>query len=427
MIKKFDSKVLLWLYTLLFSLLVIVINKPILLILVFMAYLIFLAILVKFDLTHPYIWFMPFYFLYYSSHIILILFDINQIYQSSIYIYKIVWFSLIIMTLIIGTNKINYSRLKIDKHKFIYDYNNLIITWLCSLIACTYLVFNTFRSGATNKREMALQNSASSYLIIFFSILIISSALIIIYRILKNNVFPWLFTIINLVFLLLVFLVNGERNIILTYIIVVLLIYEQFYKKINKLLLISIGFCIIISIPLMQNAKNFLITLEFNNTLSGNIIVDIIQSEFTSASLNLMKVVDNQTNLFFGKTLIWDIGRIFTDIYQSPTAWYNNLYFPKVVKTGGGRGFSILAEGYINFSIFGILLWAAILALIIKCIYSISNKSYECLFIYLLCIPIIIYILRADFAFLFSNFLKQILLPILLILLFNKIFKLRKV
>lgn len=383
--------------------------------------------IVRMDLSHPYMWFVPFYFLYYSSHIILVLFNVERAYESTILVYKIVWFCLIIIALIIGTKRVEYTKTKLDKKRFIYDINNLFIVWGVSLLSCSYLIINTFRSGATNKREMALQDSNLSYLIIFFSLLILTSALIIINKINSKNKFPWLFSLFNLVFLIIVFLINGERNLVLTYIVVAVLIYDKLYRRINKLLLVVFGISVVLSIPLMQNAKNFLVTLELNNTLSGNIILDIIRSEFSSASLNLMIIINNHENLFYGKTLIWDIGRIFTNFYQSPTAWYNNLYFPKVVKTGGGRGFSILAEGFINFGYAGSFIWSILLALLIKYTYKLSNKSYEMLFCYILGIPIFIYILRADFAFLFSNFLKQIILPILFIYLFNKIFKLRKV
>jgi oligosaccharide repeat unit polymerase len=135
-----------------------------------------------------------------------------------------------------------------------------------------------------------------------------------------------------------------------------------------------------------------------------------------------LEVILHRSNLwdyFYGETLLWDLARgiipKFIYVPPNPTSWFNDLFFSSLRSTGGANGFSLLAEGYINFGYLGIGIWYVALSLFAYGFYRYSRSSIFTLACYLYMIPFMIHVQRADFSNLISPFWKQLLIPVILL------------
>jgi oligosaccharide repeat unit polymerase len=174
-------------------------------------------------------------------------------------------------------------------------------------------------------------------------------------------------------------------------------------------------------VPVLSGLKNIALTGEINGTLDfTNIIIAIANTEFASASYNLQVLLtnSNQWEFFWGETLFWDLKRaIIPSIIDrnliNPTIWFNQTFFPNIYISGGGVGFSLVAEGYMNFGIVGVVIWFVILGIFVNYLYKRGAKSAIWLIIYILSMPILVFSTRADFSTILTQSIKQIALPIL--------------
>jgi oligosaccharide repeat unit polymerase len=156
---------------------------------------------------------------------------------------------------------------------------------------------------------------------------------------------------------------------------------------------------------------------EANIEQKGNsIIEDILSSEFSAASKNLNELLNHRElwSPFYGETFLWDI-QVVLGTGFSPGAWYNKTFFPSLVNRGGGNGFTIVGEGYINFGIFGVILVFSFLSILLKYIHSYATKNIIWLTIYIASLPIFMYMIRGDLATLFTQVIKHIVIPLLIL------------
>ncbi|WP_252501997.1 O-antigen polymerase [Sporosarcina sp. Marseille-Q4943] len=378
----------------------------------FLVTILYSMICVKFTLHHPFVWFLPFYFMYSCSSAVLTWQDVKPFSDNVVFLLKASWFSMLPLLLIINTKIGEYHALKPNKRNNIYFF---FIVWGGALLLNSLSLVSISLSGFTNKREINSNSDQIFSVSLGFSLLILVFSIILAISILSKKSYPYKFVIFNLSFMFIAFLINGERDLFLRVTLISFVLYYTIYKRIKSLYLILIGIVTIFMIPVMHNLKNFWITKETNKTLSGNWIVDIFSSEFTSASNNLRIIYEANLEYKKGETIIWDILRFFSSDYHSTTQWFNEIFFPEVIATGGGRGFSFLGEGYLNFGLTGMLIWMAILGLIIKFLYFYSRKNSLTLLIYIISMPTFIYILRADFSNLFSGVIKQVVIPLFLL------------
>lgn len=112
------------------------------------------------------------------------------------------------------------------------------------------------------------------------------------------------------------------------------------------------------------------------------------------------------------------------------TEWYYKRYYDKHADTNEGRAFFFLAEGYLNFGLFGMLLWAVLWGGIWKNIaFLASNKGAKTMlgaFIVAAYTGAIIILLPGDFVGLFVGFIKSSLLWFIIAYLIALLFSKRK-
>lgn len=160
-----------------------------------------------------------------------------------------------------------------------------------------------------------------------------------------------------------------------------------------------------------------------------NALLAIFQGEFLSAGRNLETILNTygEWDFFYGETIIWDLARSvipgFIYAVQNSIGWFNNTFNPDIVAIGQGYGFSFIAEGYINFGYFGIVIWYLILSIVIHFLYKNSQRSTYWFIGYIYMIPYFIYIQRGDLSNFISPLLKQLIVFTILFILLNSVMK----
>ncbi|SCL85416.1 O-antigen polysaccharide polymerase Wzy [Sporanaerobacter sp. PP17-6a] len=387
------------------------------------------AKIVKYDLSHPYVWYSVFFTLYSISYPILYL--LNDTYDINIYTKNLMfsqWLALSIFLITISPKKINYGNLK---ELNISILTNKIIYILISLILFI-TIFRLTRFPYSNKNELFSSNDL--IINIGFKVVLV---FLVIYSIelsnfaVKNFKLDIKLTIYTFFVVFLMFLFSGERDLPLRVILITFYIdYILVKNKKNNKRTILIAIIALLLVPLLAKYKYYGVTKQIT-TSNDNIIISLLKSEFASASKNLQIVLldSSSCSKFKGMTFVYDIARAFglDEIFNlkkfSSLEWFNTTYF----NFGrSGQGFTMVGEGYVNFGYIGIVLIFLIIGLLLRLIYQKSNKNLYFFVFYILSIPIFIYSIRADFASIISPLIKYNLLSILVIFLIEKMDKINK-
>jgi len=192
--------------------------------------------------------------------------------------------------------------------------------------------------------------------------------------------------------------VTGERDYIFRFLLFSFLLYfsAQYRQKYRSYYLILAALSLYIILPFSQAAKSFLLSGGIDYT--GFSIEGIFKNEFSSAGRNLHYVMLREITGFNGETIIWDLKR-FVGQSESTGAWFNSEV-RNLFGDGGtsGWGFSLAAEGYINFGYVGPAMIMFALGLVTAHLHSFARKSELWFIFYLSYMPMMIYVLRADLA-----------------------------
>ena len=152
---------------------------------------------------------------------------------------------------------------------------------------------------------------------------------------------------------------------------------------------------------------------------------DFLTSDFSSGGRNLQALVGRNTEGIFGiQSLVIDFSRIFfkVDDNQNTLRWFNDIIMPLYGYDGGGKGFTIIGEGYVSMGIIGIVIVMSMVALFLRYLYLHSTRSAVSLALYIYMLPQCIYASRQDLICIFSPFIKHALLGFILLKFFKQIF-----
>jgi oligosaccharide repeat unit polymerase len=282
-----------------------------------------------------------------------------------------------------------------------------------ALFLLTLLVPISFlASGATQKADFNNQ-FVSIFGIFNFSLILL---------IIKTETSKNLSYIIGLVILYLftASLILGERDVFYSFILAFVFL-ESRRTHINKAKLVFICVFLVVLIPILGEFKN-IFTRDSVSVERDSLVVSLLNGEFRSAGYNIDHILGNNFDFKYGESIINDLVRSvvpgFLHSVENSVSWYNNTFHPDIVAQGRGYGFSLAAEGYVNFGYFGVFLWFLIISLGIVNLYNKSFHSTFYLAIYLTVLPVCIYVLRGDFSTILSPLLKQIMIPYLIMFLF---------
>lgn len=410
-----------------FSLVIIFIKNNYLIIVLLYILGIMSMIIVDLDLMHPYVWFIPIFLLYSTVSAISILTGNNEII-GTFKLYDTLflsWIALVTFIIIIGPQKYSIKSAKIEFSNSIFFVNTVhILSVIGIFLMCLYII----QSGSTNKRDISLDNSIfitiGFYGIQFF---VFSFLIIIIHSLNIKNKMNKSFIAFSILTSLMVIFIAGERDFLIRLFILFVIIYNEFIKKISKFKLLIFGLGGLLSLNILQNLKNIFIRQAELNAQHSSLLNSLLSGEFVSAGRNLQILIQNNMGSIFSNsnTLITDIKfaimnlPFFNTNLETPTSWFNNTFYKEYLMKGGGKGFTLIGEGYINYGLTGVIIWFIILGLVVKFFYKKAVNSSMWFVVYLLMISNTIYCLRADLGIYLSFILKYVMLPVFCMKIFN--------
>lgn len=378
-------------------------------------------ILVETDLFHPLTWFMPFYALYSVSAPFLDLVGFRELLQGqTVRILVIQW--LAGLGFILGAGSRRYT---------VYSYSNSIknlsipayAIFFTSLSLTTLYIIGVLRLGAQTKYDIALSHDPLLNFFPAFSLLLISYMILLASK-LKRRSLPLILIVFVIAWHLFIMLLVGERDLLLRVLWATVMLWHVWRRPVSKRLLIVIAIIGIVSLPVLNILKNALLVQKEMQTITVHSYApEVLNDEFYTASSNLSLLLSNEASwrpYKYGETLLWDLQRavIPGTVLKwgpNPGSWFNQEYFPEVVAKGGGRGFTLVGEGYMNFGVIGAMLWLGLLGLSARWLYRMSSRKIMWQIVYIASMPLFAFITRSDFSILIAQFSKHILLPTLLI------------
>lgn len=376
-------------------------------------------VLSRLDLLHPYTWYSPFFFLYAVSTPILIWLGVKDDAGSLRETVTMEWLALCSFLLAIGhLRKGRPSSPKpiagIDKPARLL----LLAMFAISGIYVSYIL----HTGMASKYEIMLSTSPLGRLNPAFSVLALAYGILLANSLVRRRI-PWglLFFVIG--WHLFSFLITGERGILLRVLWITLLLVHVLYRRISNRILATVAICGLLLVPVMQELKNVLIRDTPLSVSVASPFVSVLADEFLTGSENLQTVIQNPPpHYYLGETLWWDVKQAFllgflfpSGTGPAPTLRFNEEFFPDVVAQGGGRGFTLVGEGYLNFGATGVVLWFVLLGGFVGYLYRQSARNLVWLTMYIVTMPLVVYITRADFSNLLSQFGKHVALPVVAI------------
>lgn len=395
---------------------------------------------IDFDISHPYVWFNPIFTLYSIGYPLLVkngyyavLPNCGQIEANPQTLF-LHWCALVTFVLIVSN-----SQMRFEYNNYNYKVNTLVtkIATMGLLIIIFIDLIITLRLGLGSKREVL--NMLQTHIISRLGKMAVQLMPIMLTLIIGDKMIPkwskinWIIAI--LITMTLVMLILGERSAIVQILIIGLLSYNYFYKRISIKKAFFYAIIILFFIIIGVQLKSFFLTKRNLNLFDETPFwVKIFNSEFACASINTTNILNYKDTfslsyglkyikLFFYPfnflPLSFVLKKIglpyFFSIIDNSTWYHENI----LVGATSGYGFSMVADGYMEGGILGVIFMFAILALIVKEIYKRSRRSFLFLIAYIIVIPIFMYSIRASFLYFIGYFIKYIGVPLTLLSLFK--------
>jgi oligosaccharide repeat unit polymerase len=335
------------------------------------------------------------------------------------------WLALTVFLIIVTPKKVDYNILRMNTIKAIPT--KILIILISVAVLAT--IFEIMQGGYAHKGQIYSEGSiiiqigfrAALVLLIVYTINLTEFSL-------NKNKFD-----INTVlyvggFIFTLVLFSGERDLILRYLIITLFVYYLILcnRKLNKKVVLA-GLISLLAIPVLNMFKYYGLTHQIRGS-NSNFIINFFKSDFMAASKNLQIILLDECSkgYFGGSTLIsavfrsLNLGSLPFINNVSSLRWYNSTYFNQ---NRAGQGFSIVADGYVNFGFIGIVIVFIIVGLLVKIIYKKSNKNVYFFAYYVLSIPIFMYAIRADLANILSPLIKQNIVVMLIVAFISKLLR----
>lgn len=224
----------------------------------------------------------------------------------------------------------------------------------------------------------------------------------------RRNKFPWFIVVIYLSIGLLGALVLGERDHIMFPVFVIL---ACLYRKKNitfiKSLIFSItGICLLFILGVIRQAQ-----YGGNRSLS-NLMGILEQNEFISVGRNFLRVVNDLQG--YEHTLLNGIPALFGFDLMTGSSWFSENYYAR-------KGFGLISELYLNGGWLAIAFVGLLLGLVLKSLYLKALQSDIIFVSYIMLLLGALFAIRQDISSLYSAGFKRVLIPILTIVIIQKL------
>lgn len=375
------------------------------------------VLVVRAEILHPYTWFLPSFFLYSCSLPILVLLETRPDQGGLQDMALLEWIAMCAFTVVVGPAR---PRIRLNPAGVL---NLGLPSWwlfVTSWALTAMYVAGIWLAGYTGKYQIALSTAWFVRLDPAFSVLALVFAVLLANALMRGRR-PWILVLFTIAWNTAVFTVNGERDYVFRILWITIFMVHVLYRRLGWRTLALIAAGLLLLIPPLEDLKNVAVTERPIEVTLENLLVRFLSDEFLTASENLRLLVQDNPwpDLLWGRTLWWDLkqvaysGSLFpTAPRVAPVGLFNEMFFPSVVAAGGGRGFSLVGEGYMNFGVAGAAIWYAGLGLFVRYLYRKGAGDVLWLIAYVVTMPLVVYVTRADLANLISQFGKHILLPL---------------
>jgi len=299
-----------------------------------------------------------------------------------------------------------------------------ILSILIVLIICYTIFALGISSGATTKRELMYSGASQVQVVALFGLFYAYFVVLIMFLEGRKKYFKatCVFLVCTAVFSA---LIQGERDPVFRLVFLLLFLYFSFKRNFTFFYYLMFFSSVIIVVPFSQLLKGVFLSGNFDMTSFA--LTSVLGNEFISAGRNLYAVILYSDGSYKPFLIFNDFIRglfpkfIIGDNFISSTNWYNNQFRLKNSFSGSsGWGFSIIAQSYLVFGYVGVILSALFTGGVLKWFYHRTVLSARYFAFYMMLIITFIYVIRADYATLFSQGFK---LPLLC---FGAYFLLRK-
>ncbi|MBP3917179.1 O-antigen polymerase [Clostridium sp.] len=377
-------------------------------------------LIVKLDFAHPYVWYSGIFTLYSISYPILYLAGYHNKYGYTNELMIIQWIALV--TFLIVVSPLDKIKLNTNSINIKNKNGRIVINVIIVMILIGSVIIKS--AGYSGKNDIYLSNN--TFLNLVF---LLSTLLIVMYTFELVNYINKCDSIdVKLIFkvclsLAILVMFSGERDIIFRTLVVTVMILYILGKLKNKhvMLMLPVG---MLMLPLSHIYKYFFLTGNISGNMSfklKDLLLSFLDGEFVSASRNMQILLNNESftkGFLEGKGILNDFARIFLRTDFSNGMWFHNTFF---TNSRTGYGFTMVGEGYINFGYMGVILVFTIIGLFIRYLYKNAARNIYYLTAYIYAIPLYMYAVRADLANIFSQFVKHLLLSLVLVCILKKI------
>jgi len=377
---------------------------------------------VRFNLAHPYTWYTGFFSLYALGYPILLIFESANPVHNYGYSKELIvlhWIALVTFLLVVNPKVKNLRTIK----KSFKGFNNQLNKYVFYILSIAMFLFSIYLmlQGFNSKSDIGNSNSFIVFLGMRLALVyILVAAIELINAISKTGKINYFYASTTIFLLVLIFYYSAERDLLLRYLLILFYIYYIFiYNSKHKLKLIIIITTLFLSVPISRSLK-FLGMRGETSTLNSNIIVDFINSEFHTQARNVQLILNNKVyeGYFEGQSFLSVIPKLFGLSDFSIVSWFQNTFY---ASSPTGMGFSLVGEGYLNGGYLGVIIQFFIIGIILNELYKRSDRNIYYLAIYLLIIPISVYVNRADLYNFISQLTKQVLLVVLILVIVEKL------
>lgn len=383
----------------------------------------------RLELLHPYTWYIPPFFLYSASVPSLVAAgvrpDRGSLHETAV----TQWIALAVFLFAVGARHRPSTRLYRKPLPPVHTSSTIIYGTFFGLSGL--YMFGIWSLGLTTKYAIAASSSPFLRLNAAFSLMTFAFAVLLADAFSRRSI-PWWLIASTLGWIAIAFVYSGERALLFRVLWVVLFLFHALYRRLSAGELTAVAACGLLLVSFLAHYKATHLEEEdmrvsaTSPTIDAAFVTSIIfPDEFVTASENLQTLIEGSPwPPFFGETLWWDLRQtllVGVRVGPAPTSVYNNHFFPEVVERGGGRGFTLVGEGYMNFRLAGAALWYLLLGLFVRFLYRKSARNTMWLVIYIMMMPIIVYATRADFSNIISPFAKHMLLPAIVIVMGGRI------
>lgn len=386
---------------------------------------------VKFDIINPLCLYVGSVALYSVGYAILYSADFSEVitrygYNKETLVY--LWFSIVLMTLILPSKTIKIASYCLRKKSYIQNYE---VTYYLSIFLSifTYIGIIYLKiSGFENKGDIYQNGGMAINLLakaIYFNLFFYTYHLLFcLLRKLEINK-RWMFLSFGSIALF--GLITGERDYFFHVILTTFLVFYSVGRIKKRMLPVYaiIGVFLIVLSKIFKYALLSGISDDGSNNLAqGGLFLQFLDGEFVSAGRNMQILVSGgYENYFGGLSLVIDVARIFYDFGFSSQRWFNDTVLDYV---STGYGFTLVGEGFINGGIIGIFIVVYVSSVILRWLYLKSSNSFVCSVLYFYMLPQFIYATRADITNILSPLLKHALASLLILYLIDKFFLSKK-